>query len=83
MNCAPEDNQQFLENMKQVRPDAEGVEHMGVFYPRGSNYRWAGITRYKDYATWEKYWANIAEQRQKGLTIITQQTDMFFEEIEL
>ncbi|GAG64471.1 unnamed protein product [marine sediment metagenome] len=83
MTCAPEDIPQFLENMKQFRTDTEGVEDIGLFYPRGSNYRLASVTKYKDYATWEKHWAKIQEQRQKGLDIITQQTDMFFEEIEL
>ena len=86
MSCAPENRQKFLENsreLSQQRKPVEGVEHIGLFYPRGRNYLYAGVTKYKDYATWEKYWADIAEQRQKGLSIITEQTDMFFEEIKL
>ena len=83
LNCAPGEKQQFLESMKQFSSDTEGIEVIGLFYPRGSNYDYAAVTKYKDYATWEKYWAETAEQRQSGLHIITQQTDMFFEEIEL
>ena len=70
------------EMFKQMKP-AEGVERLGLFFPRGSNYMYASITKYKDYATWEKYWAEIAKERQKSLSIITEQTDMFLEEIKL
>jgi hypothetical protein len=86
MSCAPENRQKFLENSRalvQKRKPVEGVESLGLFYPRGSNYMYAGVTKYKDYATWEKYWAEIAKERGKGLSIITEQTDMFFEEIKL
>ncbi|MCW4050183.1 MAG: hypothetical protein NWE89_10670 [Candidatus Bathyarchaeota archaeon] len=82
MSCAPEDRQKLPENMKQFKP-VEGVEPLGLFFPRGSNYMYASITKYKDYATWEKYWAEIAKERRKGLSLITEETDMFFEEVQL
>ena len=44
---------------------------------------YASITKYKDYATWEKYWAEIAKERRKGMDVITEETDMFFEEVQL
>ena len=86
MSCAPENRQKFLENARasaQQRKPVEGVEPRGLFYPRGSNYMYAAVTKYKDYATWEKYWAEIAKERKKGMDIITEETDMFFEEVQL
>ena len=82
MSCAPEDRPKLPERMKQFKP-VEGVERLGLFFPRGSNYMYAAITKYKDYATWEKYWEEIKKERQKGLDIITEETDMFFEEVQL
>ena len=82
MSFAPEDRQKLPEMMKQMKP-VEGVEPLGLFFPRGSNYMYASITKYKDYATWEKYWAEIAKERRKGMNIITAETDMFFEEVQL
>jgi len=43
---------------------------------------YATITRYKDYGAWEKYWTSpeTTEARQKGIEIITEEMDMFFEE---
>ena len=82
MSCAPEDRAKLPEMMKQFKP-VEGVERLGLFFPRGSNYMYASITKYKDYAAWEKYWAEIAKLRKKGLNIITAETDMFFEEVQL
>jgi len=82
MSCAPENRQKLPEIMKQFKP-VEGVERLGLFFPRGSGYMYAGITKYKDYATWEKYWAEIAKERQKGISLITEEMDMFFEEVQL
>jgi len=64
-------------------PETEGVEPIGLFFPRGSGYMYATVTKYKDYATWEKYWQKITKRRQKGMAIITKEMDMFFEEIKL
>ena len=86
MSCAPENRQKFLENSRalvQKRKPVEGVEPLGLFFPRGSNYMYASITKYKDYATWEKYWAETAKQRKKGINIVSEETDMFFEEVQL
>ncbi len=44
---------------------------------------YAAITKYKDYATWEKSWAETAKERRKGMDIIIEETDMFFEEVQL
>lgn len=82
MSCAPQDRAKIPEIMKQFKP-AEGVEPLGLFFPRGSRYMYATITKYKDYATWEKYWADVAKIRQKGIDIITVEEDMFFEEVKL
>ena len=39
-----------------VAEKAEGVEPVGLFFPRGSGYMYATMTKYRDYATWEKFW---------------------------
>ena len=62
---------------------AEGAEVIGLFYPRGSEYLFASVVKYKDYATWEKSWADMSKEREKSIDIITKQTDMFFEKIQL
>ncbi len=82
LRCTPEGRYKLPEMFKQMKP-AEGVERLGLFFPRGSNYMYASITKYKDYATWEKYWAEIAKERKTGMDIITEETDMFFEEVQL
>jgi len=86
MNCAPENRKKLRDMIKNgisalETESVEGVKPQGLFYPRGSNYDFAVIIKYKDYATWEKRQAATAEARQKGIDIITEQTDMFFEEI--
>jgi len=52
-------------------------------YPRGSGYMYATITKYQDYATWEKFWKNpqVTAVRQKANAILTNQMDMFLDEI--
>lgn len=82
MDCAPENRQKLRELFKQFK-SPEGVEAMGLFYPRGSEYLFASVVKYKDYATWEKIWADTSKEREEGVDIITKQTDMFFEEIQL
>ncbi len=77
MSCAPENRQKFLENVKQLKRP-EGVEFLGLFYPRGSNYMFAGINKYKDYATWEKIWAQTAKERGKGFGIIARAIILIF-----
>jgi len=86
MNCAPENRKKLRDMIKNAIRElktepVEGVEPKGLFYPRGSNYDSAVVIKYKDYATWEKRQAETAEARQEGISIITEQTDMFFEEI--
>jgi len=81
MSCTPEGRSKLPEMYKHI--SAEGVERLGLFFPRGSNYMYASITKYKDYATWEKHWKEIKKDRQKGMDLITEETDMFFEEIKL
>jgi hypothetical protein len=82
LKCTPEGRPKLPEWFKQMIP-GEGVEHMGLFFPRGSTYMYASITKYKDYATFEKYWEKIKKERHEGMDIITEETDMFFEEIQL
>jgi hypothetical protein len=69
--------------IKKVIKNFKGVELIGVFFPRGSGYMYATITKYQDYATWEKFWTNpkVTAMRQKANAIITKQMDMFFDEI--
>jgi hypothetical protein len=45
---------------------------------------YAAITKFQDYATWEKLWTSPAmdKLREKALPMITKQMDMFFDEIE-
>ena len=64
---------------------AQGVEFLGLFYPRGSGYMYATITRHDDYASWERYWNNpeTVKNRRKGGPIATKEMDMFFDEINL
>lgn len=72
---------EFFEATKEF----DGVEPVGLFFPRGSGYWFASIIKYQDYATWEKWWRSPAMDkiREKGLPIITKQMDMFFDEIEV
>jgi len=81
INCAPQDRGKVPEILKRFKR-VEGVEPLGLFFPRGSGYMYATITRYKDYGAWEKYWTSpeTTEARQKGIEIITEEMDMFFEE---
>ncbi len=82
LRCTPEGRSKLPEMFKQMKP-AEGVERLGLLFPRGSRYMYASVTKYKDYAPWEKYWEEIKKERQKGLDIITEETDMFFEKVPL
>jgi len=74
---------EIVKTMVEAAKKAEGVEPVGLFFPRGSGYMYAIITRFRDYATWEKFWEQIAKLRQKGISIITNEMDMFFDEIKL
>jgi len=80
-SCAPNDRGKVPEILKQFK-SVEGVEPLGLFFPRGSGYMYATITKYKDHGAWEKYWRSpeTTEARQKGMEIITEEMDMFFEE---
>ncbi len=82
MDCAPENRNKLRELLKQFKSE-EGMEVIGAFYPRGSEYMFASVTKYDDYATWEKKWASSSKTRQEGINIITKQMDMFFEKINL
>jgi hypothetical protein len=44
---------------------------------------YATITKYQNYATWEKFWKNpqVTAIRQKANAIVTKQMDMFLDEI--
>ena len=81
VNCVPKDRAKIPEILKQFKR-VEGVEPLGLFFPRGSGYMYATITRYKDYGAWQKYWTSpeTTEARQKATEIITEEMDMFFEE---
>ena len=59
----------------------ESAEFVGLFFPRGSGFMYALMTKYKDYATWEKVWSSPAfdKIREVALPIITRQMDMFFD----
>ena len=67
----------------EIAEKTEGVETIGLFFLRGSGYMYATVTKYKDYATWEKFWQIISKERGKGIQIITEETDMFFEEVQI
>jgi hypothetical protein len=83
-SVSPKDRGKVPEIMRQFKR-VEGVEPLGLFFPRGSSYMYATITKYKDYGAWEKYWRSpdTTEVRQKGIEIITKELDMFFEEQKL
>jgi len=82
MDCAPENRQKFRELLKQFKSEG-GAEVIGAFYPRGSGYMFATVTKYDSYAIWEKYWAETSKKREEGINIVTKDMDMFFEKIEL
>jgi hypothetical protein len=44
---------------------------------------YATITKYQDYATWEKFWMipEMMPLREKGNAIVTEQMDMFLDEM--
>ena len=69
--------------IKKVMKNIKGVELVGFFFPRGSGYMYATITKYEDYAIWEKFWKNphVTAIREKANAILTKQMDMFFDEI--
>ena len=85
-NVALEKRKEVLQIMKALKKAAtktKGVELVGLFFPRGSGYMYATITRYQDYATWEKCWMipEMMTLREKGNAIVTEQMDMFLDEI--
>ena len=85
-NVALEKRKEVLQIMKALKKAAtktKGVELVGLFFPRGSGYMYATITRYQDYATWEKCWMipEMMPLREKGNAIVTEQMDMFLDEI--
>ena len=69
----------FEDAMKSMQ-GMEGIEPVGLFYPRASGYMFVSITKCRDYTTWEKYYKSIREIREKIIPLITRQTDMFFDE---
>jgi len=73
----------IIEAFKKAVKKLEGVELVGLFFPRGSGYMYATITKYQDYATWEKLWKSpeVTPVREKANAIVTKQMDMFFDEI--
>lgn len=82
----PEKRGEVAEIMKGFSDiQAKGVEPVGLFYPRGSGYMYATVTKYENYGAWEKYWRSpeVSKVRQKGTSIITCEMDMFFDEIKL
>lgn len=74
---------QILKALKKAATKVKGVELVGLFFPRGSGYMYATITKYQDYATWEKFWMiqEVMPLREKGNTIVTEQMDMFLDEM--
>jgi len=40
-----------VKELIEAAKDFEGVEPVGLFFPRGSGYVYAAITKYRDYAT--------------------------------
>jgi len=74
---------QIIKALKKAATKTKGVELVGLFFPRGSGYMYATITRYQDYATWEKCWMipEMMPLREKGNAIVTEQMDMFLDEI--
>jgi len=73
----------IMKAFEEVAEKLKGVELVGFFFPRGSGYMYAAITKYQDYATWEKFWRNpeVTAVREKANAIVTKQMDMFFDEI--
>jgi len=71
--------------LPEAAKEFEGVEPVGLFFPRGSGHFYAMITKCRDYATWEKWWRSPAmdKVREKVLPIATNQMDMFFDEIKI
>ena len=70
------------EESVQAIKEVEGVEPVGLFFPRGSGYMYASVTKYKDYVTWEKWWFSAAMRKigEKIHPIMTREMDMFFDE---
>jgi len=85
-NVLPEKKEEvpkLMENLKKAMRKVERVELAGLFFPRGSGYMYATMIKYQDYATWEKFWMSpeVIPVRQKGNAIITEQMDMFLDEM--
>jgi len=45
----------IMKAFKKAVGKLEGVELVGLFFPRGSGYMYATITKYRDYATWKSF----------------------------
>jgi hypothetical protein len=73
----------LMKALKKAVTKLKGVELVGLFFPRGSGYMYATITKYQDYATWEKSWMipEMMPLREKGNAIVTEQMDMFLDEM--
>ena len=87
-NVPPDKRGEMIELMKARKKrsqETDGVEFVGLFYPRGSGYMYAHVTRYTDYATWEKFWKSpkVTKERMRGRPISVNEMDMFFDEVEL
>ena len=87
-NVLPGKHREVLDLEKasaEVLKKFEGVETVGLFFPRGSDYRYARIIKCRDYATWEKYWRSPDRVYRRDIaeTIVTNQMDMFFDEIKI
>ena len=83
-----EKQEEFLKLAKEFKEgvkEFEGAEPVGLFFPRGSGFWFATITKCRDYATWEKWWRSPAMDRirEKAAPLITKQVDRFFDEIEI
>lgn len=69
--------------MENVAKEYDGVDLIGLFYPRGSDYMFAVISKFRDYATFEKFLGaeSFTKVQSKWVPLTSQIKEMFLDEI--
>lgn len=71
----------LVPEMEKAANEFDGVDFVGLFFPRGSDYGYALVAKYRDYATFENYYKSVTALREKAITLLVKQRDLFLDEI--
>ena len=80
-----DESKERWKKVAKIAENYEDIEFVGLYYPRGSGYNLAFVTKCKDYGAWEKFWKSpeFSEIRPKIQPASAEEKDWFFEERKL